>query len=328
MNNLSNVLSSDTLLSSVVILFAVLVLKALQSYFVTQDPMHYFRLYCQKLADKVNKTNNSARQQNISGFIAIVVTLTPMLVILWLFEAFIEVHWLWQSFLLYFALGNFGQSKVNKIVAKDLVANKNYQAKQRIAAYVLRETSELSALGISKACIESQLLRSSQLFICVSFFYLALGPLAALAFRLLLEMHYSWNIKRYKYQNFGGAVNHIVKLLQWLPSRLFALILLMGTLGQNTHLFWRLNQGKFFSFSKGNGLLIHILALGLEVKLSGVAMYNGMKLRKPSFNEQGRQPQATDIIHASKRINHALYLASLMVVMLAIITYVLNSSAR
>ena len=64
-----------------------------------------------------------------------------------------------------------------------------------------------------------------------------------------------------------------------------------------------------------------MLALGLAVKLSGVAMYDGNKVRKTSFNDSARQPQATDIIHASKRINYALYLLILMMMLLAIISY-------
>jgi adenosylcobinamide-phosphate synthase len=319
MESLTNILASTHLYSAAVMLLLMIALKALIGVFVTQQPLAFFNFYCQRLADKVNKTNSNARQQNISGLIAILVTLAPLLTILWLFETFIEVTWLWHGFLLYFALGNIGLGKINKHIARDLVANNNYLAKQATATLLLRETNKLSALGISKACIEMQLLRSSQLLVCVGFYYLIFGPLAALSFRLLLEMHYAWNIKNIRFIHFGAAVNHIVKLLQWLPSRLFSLILLLGTVGQNTLLCWRLTRGKFLQ--TGNGLLLHILALGLEIKLGGVAMYQGNKLRKASFNDQARQPQATDIIHASKRINYALYICVLLVMMVAIMSY-------
>ena len=319
MLNLSNILTSPYLYSSAVTLLLLIALKACIGQFVTQQPLAFFNFYCQRLADKVNKPSNSARQQNISGLIAIIVTLVPLLIILWLFEAFIEVYWLWNALLLYLALGSFGLTKTSKTVARELVANNNYQAKQKVAPFLLRSTEQLSPLGISKACIETQVLRSSQLLVCVGFYYLVFGPLAALTFRLLLEMHYAWNIKRRRFIYFGAAINHIVKLLQWLPSRLFSLVLLLGTVGQNTLLYWRLIRGKFFQTD--NGILLHVLALGLAVKLSGVALYDGDKVRKTSFNDSARQPQATDIIHASKRINYALYLLTLMVLLLAIISY-------
>lgn len=319
MENLSNILTSPHFYSAAFMLLFVMVLKAGIGQFVTQQPLAFFNFYCQRLADKVNKPNNSARQQNISGLIAIIVTLAPLLTILWLFEAFIEVNWLWNALLLYLALGSFGLTKTSKAIARELVANNNYQAKQKISPFLLRSTEQLSPLGISKACIETQVLRSSQLLVCVGFYYLVFGPLAALTFRLLLEMHYAWNIKRKRFLYFGAAINHIVKLLQWLPSRIFSLMLLFGTVGQNTLLYWRLIRGKFFHTN--NGILLHVLALGLAVKLSGVAMYDGDKVRKISFNDSARQPQATDIIHASKRINYALYLLTLIVMMLAIISF-------
>lgn len=319
MEGLINILASTHLYSTAVMLLLMIALKALIGVFVTQQPLAFFNFYCQRLADKVNKTNNSARQQNISGLIAILVTLAPLLAILWLFETFIEVTWLWHGLLLYFALGNIGLGKINKHIARELVANNNYLAKQATSSLLLRETDKLSTLGISKACIEMQILRSSQQLVCVGFYYLIFGPLAALTFRLLLEMHYVWNIKIFRFIHFGAAVNHIVKLLQWPPSRILSLILLLGTVGQNTKLCWRLTRGKYFRI--GNDLLLHILALSLEIKLGGVAMYKGNKLRKVSFNDQARQPQATDIIHASKRINYALYICILLVMMVAIMSY-------
>lgn len=319
MESLSNIITSPHLYSAAVTLLLMIALKALIGVFVTHQPLAFFNFYCQRLSDKVNKTNSNARQQNISGLIAILVTLAPLLTILWLFETFIEVTWLWHALLLYLALGNIGLSRINKKVARELVANNSYLAKQTTSTLLLRETDKLSALGISKACIEMQVLRSSQLLVCVGFYYLIFGPLAALSFRLLLEMHYTWNIKVFRFVHFGLAINHIVKLLQWLPSRLFALILLLGTVGQNTLLCWRLTRNKFLQTD--NSLLIHILALGLEIRLGGVAMYQGSKLRKASFNDQARQPQATDIIHASKRINYALYICILLVMMIAIISY-------
>ncbi|ASP47479.1 cobalamin biosynthesis protein CobD/CbiB [Cognaticolwellia beringensis] len=326
MEHLSNILTSPYLYSSAVTLLLLIALKAIIGQFITQQPLAFFNFYCQRLADKVNKQTNSSRQQNISGLIAVLVTLIPIIAILWLFEVFIEVQWLWHALLLYFALGSFGLTKTNKNIARELVANNNYQAKQKVAPLLLRDTEQLSPLGISKACIEMQVLRSSQLLVCVGFYFLFFGPLAALAFRLLLEMHYAWNIKMYRFVHFGAAVNYIVKLLQWLPSRLFSLLLLIGTVGQNTLLYWRLIRGKFFQLD--NGILLHVLALGLEIKLSGVAMYNGSKVRKTSFNDHARQPQATDIIHASKRINYALYILILLVMLLAVTSYSLSGMGK
>ena len=93
MQTLSNILTSPYLYSAVITLLLVIALKALVSQFITQQHLAFFNFYCQRLADKVSKPSNSARQQNISGLIAILITLLPIVAILWLFEVFIEIQY-------------------------------------------------------------------------------------------------------------------------------------------------------------------------------------------------------------------------------------------
>jgi len=307
--------------SSVLILLSVILIKTILSRFIIHEPLQYFRFFCDQLADKVNKPNNNKSQQVIAGIIAILVTLPPLIIILWLFESFIEVPQIWHALIMYFALGSFGISQKSRNIAQVLIANNNYQAKKILNPLVLRDTDKLSNLGLSKACIEMQLLHKIQQGFIVSCYYLIAGPLAAITFRLLLEMHYSWNTKMHNFQFFGRHINQIINLLQWLPARIFVLVLLLGTVGQNFILFWHLLKTQFFRLN--NNIVLFTLALALEKQLGGVAMYNGTKLRRKSFNEQARQPEATDIIHASKRVNQALYFSILAIALVATLSFVI-----
>jgi adenosylcobinamide-phosphate synthase len=304
--------------TSVFILLAVVLIKTVLSRFITHEPLQFFRFFCDRLADKVNRPNNSSNQQVIAGIIAVLVTLLPLIIILWLFESFIEVPELWHALLMYFALGSFGLTQKSKNIAQALIANNNYHAKQILSPLVLRDTNKLSNLGLSKTCIEMQLLHKLQQGFVVACYYLIAGPLAAITFRLLLEMHYSWNNKLQHFQFFGRHCNKLINLLQWLPARLFVFILLLGTIGQNFVLFWRLLKQHFFRLN--NNIVLFSLALAIEKKLGGVAMYNGKKLRRISFNEQARQPEAVDIIHASNRTNQALYFSMLLLALTVIIS--------
>lgn len=303
------------------ILLSVIISKGVISHFVVHEPLRFFQFYCQNLSNKVNKTENSSRQQTIAGLIAIIITLAPIVIILWLFEAFIEVEFLWQCFLLYLALGSFGLSSINKNIAQAIVAKQSYLAKQTLKPKVLRETEALSSLGVSKAAIEMKLLRTLQQGYAVAVIFLIAGPLAALAFRLLLEMHYCWNTKLEKYNAFGQYSKVLVNLLQWLPVRVFAVLILFTNIGQNFLLFWRLSKKHFFQLD--NNIALLLLALSLEVKLGGVAIYSTTdgshkKLRKVSFNDLARQPQVTDIIHANNKINYLIFFSVLLLVLSAI----------
>jgi adenosylcobinamide-phosphate synthase len=237
-----------------------------------------------------------------------------------LFEAFIEVKFLWQALLLYIAMGSFGLAQTNKVIAQALVAKQNYFAKQTLKPWVLRETDSLSTLGLSKSSIEMQILRTLQQGYSVVIIFLIAGPLAALTYRLLLEMHYCWNTKLVSNQYFGLYSKRLVGLLQWLPVRIFALLILFTSIGKNFVLFFHLSKQHFFQLN--NNIALLLLSLNLEIKLGGVALYHDknqgkQKLRKISFNELARQPEVTDIIHASNKIRSIIYLSLFFIIFVA-----------
>ena len=248
----------------VLILISVLALKTIISHFVDHEPLRAFQFYCQQLANKVNNSNNSQQQQIIAGLVAILVTIIPLAIILWIFSDFVAVNYLWQGLLLYVALGNMSLKVTSKNIAKALVAKKNYDAKELLSVLVLRDTAELSVVGLSKATIEMQLLRTLQQGYVVVFIFLLFGPLAAFCYRLLLEMHYSWNPKLTKFTSFGFYSAQLVYLCQWLPVRLFSVSLLLLNIGRNCLLTWRLSKAYFFQLN--NHFAMSLLAFVLEVK--------------------------------------------------------------
>ena len=306
----------------------VIVLKWLITRFTSLNSFQFFRFYCQQLALKVNKTENSNNQRIIAGGLSLAITLTTLVVMLWLFEDFIEVLWLWQGLLLFFALDGFHLGRTGKSFAKALVANNKYQAKQLIQPLVLRDCEQLSIMGLSKAFLEMHILKVHQQLLVSSFLFLISGPLTAFSYRLLLEMHYSWNPKRSHFVEFGKVVTFIVNILQWLPGRILTLCLLLLALNSQTILFWRLIKADFFKLN--NDILLNCFALVNGVKLAGVAIYNnenqlGEKLRRRAFNEQARQPQASDIIHANQKIVTLLIFISTALIGFGVISYLLGN---
>jgi len=123
---------------------------------------------------------------------------------------------------------------------------------------------------------------------------MTLGPLMALCYRLLLEMHYCWNTKLIIHKHFGIYSKHLANLTMWLPVRIFSSLLLLSSIGNNCILFWNLSRKHFFQLNNNVALLL--LSLNLSIKLGGVAMYDDKKnspekLRKISFKD--RQPHSS-----------------------------------
>ena len=302
------------------ILLTVIFAKAIISHFIHHEPLRFFQFYCQKLSDKVNNPQNSHSQQAIAGLVATIITLLPIAIILWAFESFVEVDFLWQSLLLYIAIGSFELAQKSKDIAQALAAKQNYLAKQILEPWVLRETDSLSNLGLSKASIEMLLLRTIQQGYTIAFIFIFFGPLMAILYRLLLEAHYCWNTKLLMHKHFGRYSNYLVNFMMWLPVRVFSLLLLFSSIGKNFTLFWHLSRKYFFQFN--NNLALLALALNLEVKLGGVALYNDTKnakekLRRTRFNDLARQPQATDIIHAKRKIYAIIFISLFFMFLIA-----------
>lgn len=306
----------------VLILMVVLVIKATVSHFVAHEPLRFFQFYCLQLGNKVNNSKNPSQQQTIAGLLALLVTLLPIVIILWLFADFVAVDYLWQGLLLYLALGSLNLGQINKALAQALVAKQHYLAKQTLKPLLLRGTEQLSQVGLNKAAIEMQLLRSMQQVYVVSFVFIAFGPLAALSYRLMLEMHYCWNTKLAQFKYFGFYSQLFIQLIQWLPSRLMALLILMSSLNQGISLSWRLTRGHFFKLN--NNFVIGVHAFSLAVRLGGVAIYQEEKLRKSAFNDLAKQPEPQDIIKATGKVNSACYSSLFLLALLALSWQLVN----
>jgi len=96
--------------------------------------------------------------------------------------------------------------------------------------------------------------------------------------------------------------------------------LLFSSIGKNFILFWRLSRFHFLKLN--NNIVLLLLALSLEIKLGGVALYDDgdkkEKLRKISFNDLARQPQITDIIHANKKIKSVVYISIFFIILITV----------
>lgn len=288
------------LIHNMCILLLVIAVKAITSQFSSSTTVSIYSLYLAKLADKVNKTENSAYQQKIAGFVGLTITLAPCIVILWLFENFIEVPEIWHFLLLFFALGPFNLKKTLKETADALQQGNKMKARQLLEPFTLREVGELSTMGMSKATIEAVWLKHVQQHIVIAGYYLLFGPIFAIAFRMVLEAHYLWNVKRQKFSAFGAFPNYVVKLLSWPFSRMFIVLYVISNTGRVVNKVNQLSFSHFFGFD--NNYLVHVIACTSGIQLGGVAKYDGVKLRRPSFNPQGQQPQIVNLQQAASQL--------------------------
>jgi adenosylcobinamide-phosphate synthase len=157
-------------------------------------------------------------------------------------------------------------------------------ARHALSQIVMRETDKMSPLGLVKANIESLLLRYSYQYCSVIFWYLLTGGVGALIYRLIYELSLCWNTKLARFKHFGQPVRHVVNILQWLPSKLASLSVVIAV---------NISQGSAAIFQRISYQCNHLFVLNLcgaslGIELGGPAYYEQQKVhtRKCGGNRQ------------------------------------------
>jgi adenosylcobinamide-phosphate synthase len=272
-----------------------------------------FHWYCQRLAQKVNRAQNSPQQRFIAGSLSYLITVIPLVIILALFENLVAIPLMWQGLLLFVALDGVLIPWRGKQIAQHLIANQKDQAKQQLQPLMLRDCRPLSLLGLAKACIEMQLWRTLTQFFTIALAYFYFGALFALFCRLTQEIHQCWNTKLPQYQPFGEFADKLYRLINWLPARLFSLLILLLHPTALNHAIRQPMKPYWFRFD--HTIALYSLAVALNVTLSGVAMYQGQKYRTTKLNAQAPEPT---INHVNRCYQQLVLLQVVSVVLLSL----------
>lgn len=277
MSDLINELSNPQLLSVV----AVIVVVCLERWLQLPDSVHpltFARLIAQRMAYKVNaRRPGDALQQTIAGTLAPLVLLVPFLVVLMLLMYLAEFPLFFESLLLLVALRFEPIIALCKKIEKSLKQDKKTLARHQLQNIVLRKTANLSSLGITKACIESLLLRFNHQYCTVLMVYFVGGGIAAISYRLLFEFSQCWHGRVSRFEYFAKPTRFIVELIQWLPARLSGCCFILT---QNFAMAWcafksRANQHNTRFF------ILNLQGAALSVQLSGPIYYAQQKLNLP-----------------------------------------------
>jgi adenosylcobinamide-phosphate synthase len=287
-------------------------------------PLSLARLLAMRMADRVHSSKRQRHsgvfQQKISGSLAPLVLLLPLMIILLIFTNLAEFPLFFDGILLLVSIQFQGIVKQGQKISKALESEKKVLARHLLAQMVLRETDKLSALGIAKCSIESLLLRFNQQFFSVIFWYFIFGGVGALSYRLLYEFSHCWNIKQRRFIHFGQPLARLVAALQWLPVRLACLTFIVA---ENVSA-----AGKAYRrFVKKNGkhksthmLLLNLQGGALGIELSGPAYYDGQKVRSAPC-AGNRQVHHRDINGTIKAIQKAKIVGLVFSFLFGVIIY-------
>ncbi len=192
-------------------------------------------------------------------------------------------------------------------VYRPLMTRDNNAARTAVSMIVGRDTDRLDRTGITKAAVET-VAESTSDGVAAPVFYLALfGPVGMLFYKAVNTMDSMIAYRNVRYQDFGTAAARLDDVLNYIPSRLAALLMIAAS--------WLLHPAEKDKYDAANAVRIwcrdrrkhpspnsaqteSVCAGALRIQLAGDAWYFGELHHKPTLGDPLREIEPDDIRRA------------------------------
>lgn len=190
-------------------------------------------------------------------------------------------------------------------------------ARKAVSMIVGRDTEWLDEAGVTRAAVETVAENASDGVIAPLLFLALLGPVGGCLYKAVNTMDSMIGYKNERYLNFGRAAARLDDVVNFIPARLSALLMicacpLCGMDGKNALRIWKRDRRNHAS--PNSAQTEAVMAGTLNVRLAGSAYYFGRLVEKPFIGEDIRPMEHRDIL----RSHRLLTAASLLMLMLAI----------
>lgn len=272
---------------------------------------------------RLNKTGLPENVQRARGILlaffipcGLTLVLTAVLGVIYRINPFL--HFLIRIILAWQLLAMKDLAKEASDVANVLRTKDIYAARRQVSRIVGRETDQLSASECIKATVETVAenfcdgVMAPLLFLLVAdipgmFFYKCVNTLDSMV---------GYRNQRYLY--FGRASARLDDVLNYLPARVSAILLLAAARieGLDVRSAWRIFlRDRNKHLSPNSGQCESVAAGALHIRLGGTHRYHGQDIVKPTIGDNDRQPEIADI----DKTVRMLYLGSVLGLLLCLI---------
>ena len=184
-------------------------------------------------------------------------------------------------------------------------------ARKAVSMIVGRDTSVLDEEGVTKAAIETVAENTSDGVIAPMLYTALGGPILGFFYKAVNTMDSMVGYKNEKYLYFGRAAAKLDDLVNYLPSRISAYLMICaaftggkGYSGRQAYKIYKRDNRKHASPNSAQTESVCAGALG--IRLAGNASYFGKMVKKPFIGDSLRNVEYEDI----KRVNKLMYLTA------------------
>lgn len=258
-----------------------------------------------QLALKVNGDHRSLKEKYFAGFMLplLIAAMILMLVMLLLtisgFDVIISIV------LLYMLLERGNVSSFAAALAKALKQDRKDQGRSVLKKLVLRDTGNLSAMGLSKAGCETIILRLFNSYFAIMIWYLILGDIGAVLMGLSVSLNYAFNCKLVSYQSFGLFSSKLYQCLLYVPALAFGVLCLIAA-HPLENLKKDLDDAKLYPCPV-TGFILASVGAALDLSLGGPRFYEGTKIYYAKVGGTG-DPKPEDLKRCLKFVKTRVYL--------------------
>jgi len=193
------------------------------------------------------------------------------------------------------------------------------EGRSKVALLVSRDTEVLDRGELSRAALESLFENSSDGLVAPLFFAALFGPAAAVFYKAVSTLDSMIGYKNKAYAALGFTAAKIDDLLNYLPARLTALLILIAGWGRKSSpAAWQVLVADRYKHESPNSAWPEAAAAGvLKVRLGGSAVYQGQIRVRPVINAAGREASPEMIVLGLRLFQKTSLLAFILMIGLA-----------
>lgn len=195
-------------------------------------------------------------------------------------------------------------------------------SRNAIHMIVGRDPDALDKTGIIKAAIETVAENTSD-GVAAPLFYMAIGgSLGGCFYKVVNTMDSMIGYRNDKYIDFGRAAAKLDDLLNYIPSRVCAIYMIVAAKinrldASRAYKVWKRDRRKHASPNAGQTESVMAGALGIQ--LAGDAKYFGKIIKKPCLGDNLRPVMSSDILSSHKILNTTALLIIITILILRIL---------
>ncbi len=217
-----------------------------------------------------------------------------------------------ESFLCYQLLATKSLKDESMKVFRQLKKKNLKEARHAVSMIVGRDTENLSSEGVAKAAVETVAENASDGVIAPLFYMMIGGAAAAMAYKAVNTMDSMVGYKNEKYRYFGTCAARLDDVLNFIPSRLAALLMILVAfiLRMDGAGAWKIFRRDRKNHASPNSAQTEsVMAGALGVQLAGDAWYFGKLHKKKTIGDAGRAVIPEDIVEANRLLYGTAMLA-------------------